>query len=191
MTETRPQTIWRHAHELINRTTHTWPTYATTVREVYMELVPTTARRVEWSDNRDTFKRAELDAQDLKRFEHDRKWGLPAELEESMVIAMQRLDYRHHDELMRELAERYGMLPAPIPHGELIDDAEGVQRLMTEVGEAMAALMKIAPGGITQDDAAMAKHCLVQMNEAMGEMVSMQARITQILPEQAVIRVVK
>ena len=190
MTETRPQTIWRHAHELINRQTISWPTLATTVRAVYVELVPTAARKVEWSDNRDTFKRAELDAQTLKRFEHDVKFGLPSELEEAMVIAMQRLDYRHQDELIRELAERYGLLAAPIPHGELVDDAEGVKRLMTEVGEAIAAVMEIAPDGITKEDEAKAKHCLIQINEAMAEMVSMQARVTKILPEPAVVRAV-
>jgi hypothetical protein len=184
MAETRSQLIWRHANELINRSAVSWPSFATQVREIYYTNVPAHLRRVQFSDSRDIYERARLDAQELRRFEHDRKWGLPADLEEAMVQAMAVLEYRQMDILNRELAARYGMLPAPIPTADLVDDAEGVQGLMKETGEAIAAVLEIAPGGITPEDADLAKSTLQQINEALAELVSMQARITRILPDQ-------
>jgi len=184
MTETRSQLIWRHVHELINRTSASWETYAAQARESYEQAVPKELRVVEWSQQRDAHKRMRLDAQTLRRFEHDTRHGLPDDLEEAMVAALEALGYSGHQQLLGELAQRYGLLAAPLPKTGPVDDINGVGRLLKETGEAIQAIAPIlADGRIDENDAPLAKKALTEINEAIAELVSYSQRITAILPE--------
>ncbi len=181
MTEPRSQVIWRHVHALINQTSTTWPTFCTDVRANYEHAVPPDMRRVEFSSHRDTHQRMLLDAQTLRRFEHDYKFGLPADIEEAMVGA---LPHVRRQRLTSELAGRYGLLAAPIPNHAGHDDAVGISRMMKETGEALAAVAPMLEDGIIDsNDRRLAKNALQQINDAMAEMISMQARVTAILPD--------
>jgi len=184
MTETRSQVIWRHAHNLVNRTSASWETYAAQVRESYEAAVPKALRVVEWSEQRDAHKRMRLDAQTLRRFEHDTRHGLPDDLEEAMVAGLKALGYSGHQQLLGELAQRYGLLAAPLPTATPVEDVDGIGRLLKETGEAIQAIAPIlADGRIDENDASLAKQALVEINEAVAEMVSYAQRIAAILPD--------
>jgi len=184
MTETRSQVIWRHAHTCINRTSASWETYAAQVRDAYEAAVPKDLRVVEWSQQRDAHKRMRLDAQTLRRFEHDTRHGLPDDLEEAMVRALEALGYGGHQQLLGELAQRYGLLAAPLPVATPVDDVNGIGRLLKETGEAIQAIAPILEDGrIDENDAPLAKHALKEINDAIGELVSYAQRITGILPD--------
>lgn len=180
--ESRAQVIWRHLHAFVNVTGTKWPTLALAVREYYEGSVPHALRRVEFSINHDVHERMKLDAQTLRRFEHDTKHGTPIDLEEAMINA---LPDEPRKALQNELAARLGLLAAPIPNCNQADDVQGISRLMKETADALEAIAPmLADGVIDSHDRHLAKNALQQTNEAMAELVSMQARITAILPEQ-------
>lgn len=180
---TRSQIIWLHLHRLVNTTSAKWPTVAVAVRELYEELVPEHARHVSWSDHKDNYERARLDAQTLRRFEFEVKYGLPAELEPAICAALKDLSYASHDELMKELAAQHGLLAARMP-----DDAKGGQvadlgRLTVEIGEMFAALAPaIADGRIDEQDAPLARRILSEVTDVEQMLITIRQQVHSIMP---------
>lgn len=177
--ESRAQTIWRHVHRFINSTTASWPTFASFVREVHEDTVPLHARRVHWSSHRDAHERMRLDAQTLRRFEHDVKFGLPCELEEAMVITLQEMGYDGQRQLEAELCARYGMLPARIPDGQGIGH---VGDLAQQFGEAIQMLAPIvADGRIDQRDIRYAPRAIKELNDVIAAATSVVEQVSSIM----------
>lgn len=186
MTESRPQLIWRHVHAFIHKTSTSWPTYATEVREHYEQLVPEPQRLIEFSRKADLNDRARLDAQTLRRLGPDYpnstcEFDLPALIEEAMVRALGTLGYAHYDRLMAELAERYGMLAAVIPHGTAEDDVKSAGRLLKETGEAVTALGPLLGDNRIdeKDDPKQLEEADRQVLEAIGALASVRERIAE------------
>lgn len=186
--ETRSQIVWRHMDRFVRNTGASWPTLAAAVSAQYEARVPKHLRRIEFSQHHDPYERQRLDAQTLRRFEHDHKFGLPADIEEACVYGLRDVDYADFDRLMADLADRYGLLaaPKPMPAGEVGD----LGRMLNKLGkmiEAMAPML--ADGRINEDDAAFAKEALRQINDVLAMLISTQARIHAILPEPVAVPV--
>ncbi|MBE9538499.1 MAG: hypothetical protein IMF06_05410 [Proteobacteria bacterium] len=176
MSEPRSHVVWRHVTLFINKTGTSWPTYCADVAEHYHTTVPGPLRKVEFSLHRDPHERMRLNAQTVRRFEHDHKFGLPNDLEDAMVMA---LPQSRRFDLQADLAARTGLLAAPIPEIGPAHDALGVAGMMRETAEAIEAIapMLESDGVIDHKDAHLAGHAEQQLLEAMGALRSMLARV--------------
>ncbi len=184
--ESRSHLIWRHTNTLINKTSLSWDSLAATVREHYEASVPVEQATIEWSQKHDAYTRARLDAQTLRRFEHNTKHGLPAELEESLVFALQALGYVGMPDLMRDLAGRYGLLAAPIPDTEGRDGLINVARVSQQFAEALEALSPmIADGKIDGDDRPYARNAIHQVMDVIAESTTLVQQINSIMADDS------
>lgn len=192
MSKPRSRVIWDHVAAFVHGSGTSWPTFAQAVRELYEAFTPAELRVVEFSTHRDAYERMRLDAQTVRRFEHDIKYGLPCDLEEALVGALEHLEYRGFKELRAELALRYGLLAAEVPH-----DAPGcgmtrAGQLAKEFGEAMEALAPMLDNGrIDEEDAPHAKHALRKLNNLIAAGTAMSAEVVRILPDAPSLKVVK
>lgn len=117
--ESLARLVWRHVKSHMARTSTSWPTFAMTVREHYEALVPPAQRTVQFSQHRDLYTRARLDAQTLRRFdlESDERWehDIPANFVDPFVLALRDLDYADYEALETEMAARRGRLSFAVP----------------------------------------------------------------------------
>lgn len=182
--ETRSQIVFRHMDTFVRRSGSSWPTLAAAVRAQYEARVPESLRRIEFSHHLDAYERQRLDAQALRRFEDEVKFGLPADIEEACVFGLKDAGYSDFEKLLADLADRYGLLAAPQP--ALAGEVQDIGRLLKETGEAIQAVAPmLADGRIDERDQPYAKDALGQINDALAMLVSYQARIVAILPDQA------
>lgn len=178
--ESRAQCIFRHCHLFINSTATSWPTLASTVREIYEDTVPGHARRIQWSGLRDSHDRMRADAQTLRRFEADIKHGLPCELEESVVIALQELRYVNVDSLMTDLSARYGLLPVKMPASDR--GIISVGQMAKEFGESMMALAPIVDDYvINHKDRPHAENAVKELEELVSAVVSVMLQVRSVM----------
>lgn len=179
--ETRSQTVCRHVAAYLNETRTSMESFAEDVMQAYHTL-PEGLRDVKFHAGGDVYRDMRANAQIVRRFIEGNP-RMPVDIEESLVLALP--DDRRQP-LLRDLAMRYGLLAAPVPSSEPGDDACAISRLMKETAEAIEAIAPMmADGRIDHQDAPLAEHALVQINEAMAELMSLQARITEILPADA------
>lgn len=182
--ETRSGVVWRHVHLFIRTSSCGWPTFAARIREVYEARVPFEFRLVVWSDNKQAYERMRLDAQILRRFESDVKFGLPDDLEEAIVIALRELGYAGHDDLMQDLAGRYGLMAAPLPI-PANTGMGGVGALTSDFGLALQALEPLIEDDVIDErDAPHAKKALNCLLRVIARSTTIAARITDILPDE-------
>lgn len=182
MNETRSQIVWQHMDNFVRHSGASWPTLAAEVRWQYEARVAEPLRHIEFSQHRDLHERQRLDAQTLRRFEHDVKFGLPADIEEACVFGLRDAGYTGFEMLLSDLAERYGLLAAPKPMPAC--EVQDIGRLLKETGEAIQAVAPmLIDGRIDDNDRPYAKDALGQINDALAMLVSYQARIVAILPD--------
>lgn len=179
--ESRPQTIWRHVHAFINKSAISWPTFAAGVRDIYEDIVPEHARLIQWSGHRDTHTRMKMDAQTLRRFEHDVKFGLPSELEEALVIALQEMSYPQYNILESELAARYGLIAARLPESNGIQHVGDLTRQFGEALQAMAPI--IEDGKIDFKDKPHAKRAINELSRVIASAICVSNQVASILNE--------
>jgi len=189
MKETRAQVIWRHATAFINGTGISWATYSANVAEHYTGAVPDHLCLVEFSKHHDPHKRMVLDAQTVRRFEHETKFGLPADLEDSMVMA---LPAGRRRALQAELAARTGLLATPIPEASEQANTASVASLMRETAEAIEAIAPMLQDGrIDHNDAHLAGHAERQILEALAAMDCVLVCVRNIQQPDGMLRQVK
>lgn len=180
MSESRAQLIWRHVYQFIHSTGISWPSYADTVRDIYEATIPEHTKHIEWSNQRDMHTRMRLDAQTLRRFEYDAKFGLPCDLEESLVLALRRHQYRDHDALMRDLAGRYGLLAARLPADS--DGTANIGDLSIQFGEAVQALgPMLADGQIDENDVIYARRASRELLDVIAAANTLLHQVDQLL----------
>lgn len=181
LNETRAEVIWRHVHEHLRNTATSWPSFAAEVRAAYEQRTPAQLRRLEFSTHRDAHTRMRLDAQTLRRFETDVRFGLPSELEEAMVVA---LPEHHQRVLLSELAQRYGLLAAPIPEGEQNTGIRNAAALAREFGSAYEVLGRMLEDGrIDEADRPLARQATQRLLEVQARVTTTLQEINAILPD--------
>jgi len=193
--ETLPELIWRHVDAFVTRghgggEAMNMITFASAVREHYENAVPHHKRRVHFSDNPDAGKRMENDAQIIRRFKQEptgtnnpNKFGLPAELVDSVIDALTVLGYIHMDTLNTELAARRNMLPVPIPPVGNNNAIVHASRITKEAGDVLVELSAMGES-IGPEDAHRAKGLLQQLHELKGVLHSLEAQVIEIIPER-------
>ena len=179
--EPRSVTIIRHVNNYLLSTSVSQEAFADDVKSIYHERIPNPKARVmHFHETGDAHKDMSANAQLLMRV-INRRVKFPSDLEEAVVLAMPD-DYRH--QCISDLAARYDLLAAEIPHADSNDDLANLNCILKETGEAIQSLGPIfADGKVDEKDAPHAKHALKEINEALSALVSMQARITAILPD--------
>jgi hypothetical protein len=184
MSESRAQLLWRHVYRFIFNGP-SWATYAATVRDIHETATPDGGRTVEWSQHRDAHTRMRNDAQTLRRFEHDTKFGLPMELEEPMVLALRRLRYAKYDDLMADLAARYGLIASRLPaDGEAVAN---VGNLSIQFGEALEAMAPILADGIVDmGDVLHAQRAARELTEVIAAANTLVKRFNDLIQQEAI-----
>ncbi len=179
--EPRSHTVLRHVQAHLLASSISVETYAEEVRALYhARVTDPKARVMQFHSGGDAIKDMKANGQLIARILH-RTVKMPVDLEEALVLA---LPEQPRGACLRELAERYDLLPAAIPHPTPSDDAANLSGILKETGEAIQALGPImADGRVDEHDAPHAKRALIEINEALAALVTMQARITAILPE--------
>lgn len=182
--ETRTQVIWRYLHRLVNTKAVKWQTIAETVRDIYHVHVPEEIRRVEFSTQKDVHARSRLDAQTLRRFEHDTKWAIPDDLTESVILAVRMLDIDLADDMEAELAARIDRLNARVPDEHREGVAGDMGTLSMKIGGLYKALAPaIADGVFDEKDLPHACTILREIADLEGALLTMRKQVNGILPE--------
>lgn len=180
MKESRSQTIVRHVTAYLNETRTSMESYAMDVRQAYHDATEETARDVRFHAGGDAYKDMRANGQIVRRFLEGNP-RMPVDIEEALVEA---LPASRRDALLTELAARYGLLPAQIPQPGPVGEAGSIAGLMKQTGEVIEAMAPMLEDGVIDNrDLPFAKHALAQINEAMAELMSLQARVVEILPE--------
>lgn len=183
--EARANTIWRHVREHIVSSGTTWPAFARAVREHYEATVPEPQRRVEFSGHRDSYERMRLDAQLVRRFEHDVRYGLPADLEEAMVLA---LPEPARARCLAALAGRYGLLAAPIPRRGAGDGIACLGALTKEFADVLKEVAPMwADGTITQAEHDAARRALREIRDLEAQLASLRTALKNALGDGQVV----
>jgi len=176
----RDQVVWAYAHRLINETVVSWASYAADVVVHYERLVAVEVRNIHWSQHKDVPTRMKLDGQDLRRFEGDYKsaYGLPAELEESMVMA---LPEPYKAACVADLAARYGCYATPVLEkgGAVI----GLGTFAIEVGEWLQVTGQMLDDGVINgDDAELAQQAIHEGDDVIAAVLALQKQCEAVLP---------
>lgn len=178
--ETRTHTVFRHVGQYVRATGTSWPSLATEVRERYEGRTPAAQRRIGWSNLKDAYDRARLDAQTLRRFEDETAHGLPADLEEAIVYA---LPPAWRQRLRHDLFARYEALDVRIPDTSGGRDAADYGTLAREFGEAAEAIAQLLAddGRIGPSDRTLAPEALRQVDDLVAAALAFRARLEAVL----------
>ncbi len=180
--ETRSQVVFGFTHAYLHHTSVSMPTFAVEVVRRYHEAVPGQARAVQFHEGRDAYRDMRANAQLLWRFLHGEA-RLPVDLEEAWVES---LGEPWREDCRAALAQRYGLLAAPLPVPGDGREVECVGAWIREFGEATQALAPMLEDGrIGPEDVALAKRALQEINDVLAQGTALQARIMAILPERA------
>lgn len=150
--------------------------WAHTVAERYVERTPLEHRSVQFHFGGDADKDAKANRQIIERmFDPDESVRFPADLEEAVVFS---LPPAWRTGLLSDLAARYDLLTAQIPHAGEAPSADWCARagrLMTEAGQALEALAPVvADGSIDEDD------CRDELREALRQQRELQSLSVEI-----------
>lgn len=184
MRETRAAAIWYHVDQFLRRTGAKEYDFADAVAELYQLRTPLAGRGVEFEPHAagsNAYAVMRSRGQLLFRMlKPDGPTRLPVELEEAVVLA---LPPPYRDECLRELAERMGLLAAPLPAQP--GDALGRQvkspcALLRSTADAVEQLVPmLEDGAIGPEDAPLFAPALTALSEVMGVCVSLNAQIAQ------------
>lgn len=176
--ETRGETVFRYVRKQLNERRITKETFAMNMVEEYHSRVSLAARRIEFSSNGDKFRQATTNAQRFFRFEDLTAAGLPADLEEAAVAA---LEEPYRTECRRALAARYGLLDVPVPKVEGINPVQSVAAFTREFSGALGSLAEcVADGKVTAEDAEHAAAALPHLRSVIATAEGLLAQLTPV-----------
>jgi len=181
--EPRSVTIIRHVSGYLLTEKVSEQQFSDNVKTIYHHRVSDPKNRaVKFHEGGDAYEDMKANAQLLFRmFKPSATSRLPVDLEEPVVLALP--EERQRD-LKAELAERYDLLAAPIPHNTEEDNIFSLAVLLKTTGATVESLAPIMEDGkIDQSDVPYAKKALLEINKTMAALVSWQAAITSVLPE--------
>ncbi len=187
--EPRSVTVIRHVSGHLLSTSRSLEAYADDVKRLYQESVTNlAARSVKFHGDGDAIADMKANGQLVGRY-LNRTTRIPVDLEEALVLALPEVSKR---ECLADLAGRYNLLAAPMPDVGTCDDIANLNRIMTETGKAIQSLGPIFEDGkVTDDDLPYIKQALQSLTKAVSEFVSMQQRLTDVLPGADVVHLHK
>lgn len=171
MSETRQGAIAHHIRTAIAHSGLSLRSYATAVAAHYLASVPLHARGVAFHDGGDVHADQKANAQLISRMV-DGTVRMPIELEESLILS---LPISYQKAAQRELAERLGLLAAPLPSSDGARDHVAPAELMRETGEALTALAAII--------SANGRAALADTRRAVKELRDVQAMATSLIDQ--------
>jgi len=179
--ETRSMTVIKHVNDLILSEKVSEGTFADDVKNIYhLRVQDKKFRVVKFHEGGDTFEDMKANAQLLFRMMKSHV-KFPCDLEESVVLALPEERQRN---LKAELAARYDLLAAPIPHNNPEDNVFSLAVLLKTTGSTIEALAPvIADGVIDEKDLPHAKTALTEINKTVASLISWQQAITAVLPD--------
>jgi len=184
MRETRAAAIWYHVDQYLRRTGAKEHDFADAVAELYQQRTPLHGRSVEFEPHAagsNVYAVMRARGQLLFRMlKPDGPTRLPVELEEAVVLA---LPAPYREECLRELAERMGLLAAPLPAQQGDTLARQVKSPCELLRSTADAVEQLAPmledGAIGPEDAPQFAPALAALSEVMGVCVTLNAQIAQ------------
>jgi len=181
--EPRSETIIRHVTQFMMAEKVSEATFANNVKDIYHGRVTNEkARVVRFHEDGDAFEDMKANAQLLFRMMKPAATSrLPVDLEEPIVLALPEERQRN---LKAELAARYDLLAAPIPHNDPEHNVFSLALLLKTTGGTIEALAPVIADGVIDDnDLPHAKKALKEINKSLAELVSWQQAITEVLPD--------
>ncbi len=115
---------------------------------------------------------------------------IPANMEESYVAALP--DSQRAD-CLRELAARYGLLPAPLPEGGKVRDHEELAAFMANTSASISSLVKILEDGVIDEaDLPFAPEALSNLKKTLASGIGLIERIrVKVLGDDSYLSVVR
>lgn len=174
--DTRQGVIAHHIRTALARAI-TMRCYAGHVTEHYLRSVPLHARHVPLQHTADPYADERHNAQVITRFCAD-DVRMPVEIEEALVLS---LPEPFRTELQRELAERLGLLAAPLPAADGARDHVLTAELLRETGEFLAAIAPaLEDGSLTAADLPHLRRAALELRDVQARAASIQARLAGI-----------
>ena len=184
--KSRPQFLMDLTAEAVSQTRGGVVAFADKVADLYEERVPAEHRRAKFKPvvgDLDQISAAQkANRQTVDRYIRGEVKAFPSCLEEAWVLS---LPEPFQEDALRELAGRYGMLPARIrgPH-------EGIASISTvthEFGDFIRAMAPIlADGVINEQDRPYIKSALGELADLQAALASVQQQLTAVLPDEKV-----
>lgn len=163
--------------------------FSTRVACEYLDRIATHERTVGFhtgnGSTESAFKAEKRNAQLVQRF-LDGTVKFPSDLEESWVDA---LPEKLRDELIRELAARYGLSATRIPGNESHHPIANLARTLHDAGDLATALSPLfASGKLNQDDIHHMREALPVIARAVTDMTSLQAQMAHAMETKPALR---
>ena len=183
--KSRPAVLVEFAKQAVRTMPGGVMAFADKVAEHYLAAVPEDERRAPLKpvvgdlDQMDRAQRA--NRQTVSRYIAGEVRAFPSDLEESWVLA---LPAAFQEQALRELAARYGLLAAHVPTPGAVVSSLG--DFTMDVGRFMQRMAPItADGKVDASDLPHIKPALQALSDLMGELASMQAQLTNALPDES------
>lgn len=177
MNDSRQGVIAHHINHALHRGT-TMRRYAADVATHYIDTVPLHARHLPLQITRDPIADERHNAQVVARW-LDGTVRMPVEAEESLVLS---LPEPFRAECQRELAERLGLLAAPLPSKDCARATVTTADLLRETGELMLALSPLfADGKVDAGDLPNARRAIRECDDVLGRLTTLRAELTTLL----------
>jgi hypothetical protein len=174
MHDTRAGCIVHHVNMALRKSALTQRGYGQAVADLYLQRTPLHARTLEFHASRDPYADEAANAQLVKRLLNGTV-RVPVDVEEAMVLA---LPEPFRGACLTDLAGRYGLLAAPRPTHEGLQQTIHLGELARDAGETMIALAPMfADGRIAADDAPLAAKALASIAGLQALLVTMEASI--------------
>jgi hypothetical protein len=178
-TESRSNVIAHHVRLAIAHSGTTMRAYAACVAAHYLAHVPLQARDVHWHAGADIYGNERANAQILARMLDGATVRLPVSLEESLVLC---LPEPYRGELQRELAQRLGLLAAPLPGRDDARATTTVGELCRETGELLQSLAEpLADGKLDATDAPHCARALKEVRDVQGRLCTLEAQLVTVM----------
>lgn len=177
MSDSRQGVLAHHINHALHRGT-TMRRYAGDVATHYLNTVPLHARQLPLQITRDPIADERHNAQVVQRW-LDGAVRMPVEAEESLVLS---LPEPFRAECQRELAERLGLLAAPLPSKDGARATVTTADLLRETGELMLALSPLfADGKVDAGDLPNARRAIRECDDVLGRLTTLRAELTTLL----------
>lgn len=177
MSDSRQGVLAHHINHALHRGT-TMRRYAGDVATHYLNTVPLHARQLPLQITRDPIADERHNAQVVARW-LDGTVRMPVEAEESLVLS---LPEPFRAECQRELAERLGLLAAPLPSKDGARATVTTADLLRETGELMLALSPLfADGKVDAGDLPNARRAIRECDDMLGRLTTLRAELTTLL----------
>lgn len=177
MHDTRDGVIWRHLAIALRNSKLDRDTYGDDVAQLYLQRTPSKVRGLAFDAHTrgsDPYKvRAANRQRVIRMLDPDGPVRAPIELEEAAVLA---LPEPFRSACQRELAQRMGLLAAPLPAAQGAPTTIACGEFTREFGECLMALAAtLGDGDLDPDDAAKSPAAIAALDALIAQATSLRA----------------